>query len=315
MDPLSDVLSLLKPRSYRCRGVDIGGDLAFRFGHHEGIKCYAVMSGRCWLLMEGAPEAIELKTGDCIVLPKAAPRNSGVITLNGGGTCFIFGAHFLITSGHADLLTKALPLVIHISSETDKAELRWALDRMGTELRGEQPGALLLAQHLAYMILVQALRLHLEEKPPGLAGWLFALADNHISTAIRAIHDKPAHPWTLQALAHHAGMSRSQFSKRFREVVGATPMEYITRWRMLMASDRLSQKGAAIAQVALSAGYESERAFRKAFKKVMGCSPHRYISVQKQADKESSEDLRYEANLDIQIARENHFQPNGLTPP
>jgi AraC-like DNA-binding protein len=323
MDPLSDVLSLLKPRSYRCRGVDIGGDLAFRFGQHEGIKCYAVVSGRCWLLMESAPEAIELKMGDCVLLPKGAPfclatdpsvapvdgfdqlaahPGGGVATLNGGGACFMFGAHFLITSGHADLLTRLLPPVIHIRSEGDKAELSWALDRMRKELQGGQPGSLLLAQHLAYMILVQALRLHLEERPPGSVGWLFALADNHISRAISAIHDAPADPWTLQTLAHHAGMSRSQFSRRFREVVGATPMEYITRWRMLLASDRLSTSGDAISQVALSLGYESERAFRKAFKKVMGCSPHKYSSTPKRGDWGGTEDLRLESNLEVNFA-------------
>jgi len=319
MDPLTDVLSLLKPRNYRCRGVDIGGDLAFRFGRHHGIKCYAVVSGQCWLLMDGATEALELKAGDCVLLPTGAPfclatdpsvdpvvgfdqlaahQNGGVATLNGGGACFIFGAHFLITNGHADLLTKLLPSVIHINSETEKADLGWALDRIRKELRGGQPGSLLLAQHLAYMILVQALRLHLERKPPGSVGWLFALADKHISLAMSAIHDSPADPWTLQALAHRAGMSRSQFSRRFREVVGATPMEYLTRWRMLLASDRLNQRGEAIAQIAHSLGYESERAFRKAFKTVMGCSPHKYGRASKQAD---AGEFQLGSNFGLQI--------------
>src|SRR5271170_4255409 len=70
MDPLSDVLSLLKPRSYMFGGFDAGGDWSIRFGNYEGIKCYAVVSGECWLSVEGVPEAVRLKTGDCYLLPR-----------------------------------------------------------------------------------------------------------------------------------------------------------------------------------------------------------------------------------------------------
>jgi AraC-like DNA-binding protein len=126
------------------------------------------------------------------------------------------------------------------------------------------------------MMLVQALRLHLAEGASGGVGWLFALADKQMGAAIAAMHDDPKHQWTLQALAERAGMSRSTFALKFKETVGASPMEYLTRWRMLLAGDRLTNSGDPISVVARSLGYESESAFSTAFKRVMGCSPRQY---------------------------------------
>src|SRR5271155_4421902 len=73
MDPLSDVLSLLKVRSYIAGGLDVGGELSARFGPHDGIKCYAVVSGQCWLSVDGVPDAVRLETGDCFLLPHGRP--------------------------------------------------------------------------------------------------------------------------------------------------------------------------------------------------------------------------------------------------
>lgn len=144
------------------------------------------------------------------------------------------------------------------------------------ELREGQPGGFLVIQHLAHMMLVQALRLHLAEGIKGGVGWLFALADRQMSAAINAMHDDPARRWTLQDLAHRAGMSRSTFAEKFKEMVGASPMEYLTRWRMLLAGDRLVNSSDPVSVIALSLGYESESAFSTAFKRVLGCSPRQY---------------------------------------
>jgi AraC-like DNA-binding protein len=126
------------------------------------------------------------------------------------------------------------------------------------------------------MMLVQALRLHLAEGLKGGVGWLFALADNQMSVAIHSIHDTPAQRWTLQTLAQRAGMSRSTFALKFKQTVGASPMEYLTRWRMLLAGDKLVNSSDPVAAIALSVGYESESAFSTAFRRVMGCSPRQY---------------------------------------
>ncbi|HEV8028696.1 MAG TPA: AraC family transcriptional regulator [Stellaceae bacterium] len=297
MDPLSDVLSLLKPRSYIFGGFDAGGEWSIAFGQHEGIKCYAVASGECWLSVEGVPDAVRLKTGDCFLLPRGrpfhvasdlavtpveartlfpAPLNGGIAVLNGGGDFSTVGGHFALAGNHAGILLGMLPPIVHLRKESDKAALRWSMERMRQELREPQPGGFLIAQHLAYMMLVQALRLHLADGLQGGVGWLFALADKQMSAAIKAMHDDPAHRWTLEELAKRAGMSRSTFALKFKETVGWSPMDYLTRWRMLLAGDRLVNSSAAISVIARSFGYDSESAFRTAFKRVMGCAPRHY---------------------------------------
>src|SRR5580693_6841253 len=298
MDPLSDVLSLLKPRSYVSGGFDVGGRLSVQFGGHEGIKCYAVVSGQIWLAVQGVSDPVRLTTGDCFLLPRGWPfrlatdltappvdalsllanacRSGGVRIVNGGGECVVIGGHFALTGEHAGMLLGALPPIVHIRKESDKAAMRWSLERMRQELREPQPGGFLVAQHLAYMMLVQALRLHLAEGLKGGVGWIFALADKQMSAAINAMHDDPAHRWTLQELAEHAAMSRSTFALKFKETVGEPPLEYLTRWRMLLAGDKLVNSRDPVSAIALSLGYESESAFSKAFKRVMDCSPRQY---------------------------------------
>lgn len=297
MDPLSDVLSLLKPRSYVAGGFGVRGELSLQFPQHEGIKCYAVVSGQCWLAVEGVPDAMHLQTGDCFLLPRGRPFrlagdltmapvdaltfratawNGGIASSDGGGDCFLVGGHFALTGDHAGILLGMLPPVVHLRKESDKAALRWSLDRMMQELREPLPGSFLVAQHLAQMMLIQALRLYLAEGVSGGVGWLFALADKQMSAAINAIHDDPAHCWSVQELAERAVMSRSSFAQKFKETVGVPPMEYLTRWRMLLAGDRLTNSSDPISVIALSLGYESESAFSTAFKRVVGCSPRQY---------------------------------------
>jgi AraC-like DNA-binding protein len=204
------------------------------------------------------------------------PLNGGIASWNGGGDCFGVGGHFALGGDHAGILLGVLPPIVHIRKESDKATMRWSLERMRQELREPQPGGSLIAQQLACMILVQALRLHLAEGTKGGVGWLFALADKQMSAAMHSMHDDPSHRWTLQELAERVGMSRSTFALKFKQTVGASPMEYLTRWRMLLAGDRLANSSDPISIIALSLGYESESAFSTAFKRVMGCSPRQY---------------------------------------
>lgn len=297
MDPLSDVLSLLKPRSYLSASLDAGGSWSIQFPQHEGIKFNAVVSGECWLAVEGVPDAVCLKAGDCFLLPSGRPfrlasdltltpidadtifstaREGGRVLCNGGGDFLLVGSRFALTGDHANILLGVLPPIVRIRKESEQSALRWSLERMMQELHEQQPGNLLVAQHLAHMMLVQALRLHLAEGLSGSVGWLFALADRQIGAAISVMHENPAHRWTLQELAERACMSRSSFALKFKQTVGATPMEYLTRWRMLLAGDRLTNSSDSIFEIALSLGYESESAFSTAFKRMMGCSPRQY---------------------------------------
>jgi AraC-like DNA-binding protein len=297
MDPLSDVLSLLKLHSYACGGFDVGGDLCIQFLKHVGIKCYAVVSGQGWLLVEGVSDPVQLKAGDCFLLPRGRPfclaselglppvdfsalrgnaKNGTVSSYNGGGKFSVVGGHFALSANHASILLGVLPPVVHLQKELDKAVLRWSIERLMAELREPQPGSLLIAQHLAHMMLLQALRLHLSNASHGQVGWLFALADKQMGAAITALHEEPGHRWTLQELAERVGMSRSTFAQRFKDTVGESPMEYLTRWRMLVAGDKLINSTDPVSVISLALGYESEAAFSTAFKRVMGCSPRQY---------------------------------------
>jgi AraC-like DNA-binding protein len=297
MDPLSEVLALLKPQSLISGGFMVPGDMAIDFPKHQGIKCYAMLTGQCWLAVEGVPEPVLLHAGDCFILPRGLPfRIATDLSLEPvlytdafarlgmrreapeviAGARYIAGGFFRFTGGHAEILLHSLPPIVHIRREADKAAMRWSLERMREELRDPQPGGSLIAQQLAYMMLIQALRLHLADTSSAGPGWLSALSDRHMSIAITSMHNDPGHPWTLQSLAERVGMSRSVFALRFRETVGATPMEYLARWRMLLAADRLKNSSDRLSAIAQSLGYESESAFGKAFRRVMGCSPRKY---------------------------------------
>ena len=301
MDPLSDVLSLLKPRTYLTAGFDAGGDWAVQFDDQVGrIKCYAVISGGCFLSVGGIAEQVRLEAGDCFVLPSgrpfglgsdpslpatpaaevfARPRLDGVVVHNGGGDLYLAGSRFDVDGRHAQLLLRTLPPIIHLRAAGEQAAWRWSLDRLREEVRDDRPGAALMAHHLAHMMLVQALRLYLSEQAGNGVGWFFALADPKLARAIAAMHADPARPWTLAALGALAGMSRSIFAKRFRERVGETPVAYLTRWRMMLAAERLVTTRDPLAFTAHSLGYGSENAFNTAFKRVMGNSPRRYARV------------------------------------
>jgi AraC-like DNA-binding protein len=298
MDPLSDVLSLLKPRSHMSAGFDAAGDWSIQFpDQQESIKCGAVVSGACWLSVGGVADAVRLGSGDCFLLPSGRPfrlasdmavppvdavtvfssaRNGGIARHNGGGEFFLVSSRFALASDHAGILLRMLPPIVLIRQEPDQAALRWSVERMMQELRDQQAGGFLVIQHLAHMMLVQALRTHLAGGSSGGVGWLFALADRQMGAAISAMHDAPARRWTLQELAEHAGMSRSTFALKFKATVGSSPMEYLTRWRMLLAGDRLANSNDPVSVIALSLGYESESAFSTAFKRVMGYSPRQY---------------------------------------
>jgi len=297
MDPLSDVVSFLQLRSYRVGGFEAGGDWSVRFGPYEAIKCYAVTSGACWIAVEGAGEPIFLQQGDCFLLPHGLPfqiasnlalppddwrrhflgaEEGALVKLNDGAEVTVLGSHFQLAGPQAEMLIGMLPPVVHLHGETDREALRWAFDRMRRELTDRKPGGVLIAQQLASMIFVQALRLYLDESRG--VGWLFALSDKRVGAAIAAMHRQPARRWTVAALADEVGMSRSGFAARFGELVGDGPIEYLTRWRMVLAGRSL-KRGEPIGAVARSLGYESESAFGVAYKRVMGATPRRHARL------------------------------------
>lgn len=294
MDPLSDVLSLLKPQSSISAGLHIGGDWAVAFGAPDGIKFNTIVRGACWVTVDGDDSGPRrLEEGDCFLLTQGRPfRLASDLSLPAVDASIVYGrqaenadteavhdflligGRFSFTGDHAAVLFGALPPVIHIRRATVEASvLRWSLDQLTAEVRNLQPGGNLVAKHLAQIMLVQVLRLYLDSERPEGVGWFFALADPQIGRALGAIHADPARDWNLKALASLAGMSRTTFAERFHRRVGTTPMRYVIRWRMLIAGDRLRTTGDRLAEIAAALGYESESAFSTAFKRTMKVSP------------------------------------------
>ena len=109
------------------------------------------------------------------VFPPA--QAGGVVRWNGGGSVFLVGSRFTLAGQHADMLLGMLPPIVHIRKKQEQAALRWSIERMMQELHAEQAGNYLMAQHLAHMMLLQALRVHMTRGMEGSVGWLFALAD------------------------------------------------------------------------------------------------------------------------------------------
>lgn len=295
MDPLSDVLSLLRPRTAISAGLDAGGEWAIQFPAHEGIKFNTVMRGSCWVSVAGEAERLWIEAGDCFLLTRGLPflfatdnppppidsatiydyAVDGIATCNGGGDFFLIGGRFAFEGDHAGLLFGALPAIVHIRDATNQAAvLRWALEQLALELKQGSPGGALMADHLAQIMLLQVLRLWLASGKQ--SGWLGALADHRLTRALGAMHAEPQRRWTLVELAGLAGMSRTTFAERFRDVVGQTPLDYLASWRMRLAADRLHRSADSVAAIGFSVGYESEAAFSTAFRRVTGRTPMQY---------------------------------------
>lgn len=297
MDPLSELLSLLKLRSCVSGGFDAGGEFAVQFGQHEGIKFHVVVSGACWVSLEDTPKPVRIHEGEGFLLPHGkafrissdpslTPVNvrdilppvadGRIVVHNGGGDFLSVGGYFSLSEGQADLLLETLPAILPIRDTSDNEMLRWCVERMRRELSAGLPGDFVVAQQLATMILVQALRVHLSKKPSEGNGWLFALADPRLRAAIGAMHRDPGRRWTVETLAGEAAMSRTAFALRFKQIAGMTPMAYLTRWRMLQAAERLITSRQSLAEISSTLGYESEKSFSATFKRVMRCSPRQY---------------------------------------
>ena len=151
------------------------------------------------------------------------------------------------------------------------------MQALASEMAEQAPGSEVVATRLAEVLFIQVLRAHIASGPERNKGWLRAVFDPQMGTALSAIHDRVNTPWTVESLAEAAGMSRSAFAARFKELLGQTPLEYVTEWRMQKAMQLLEQRDKKLIDVARSVGYESDAAFSKAFKRVVGANPGEYL--------------------------------------
>ena len=293
VDPLSEVLALLKPEIMGFRGLDAGEVWALRYEAARGIQAFSIRSGQFWIAIDGS-DPIELVGGDFIVVAGTtgftmysrpdAPQTcayeffssfpvgeTGV--LGGGGESSGIGGFFDLGGEQLDGIVELLPPLIHIEQESARVWLGFLTERLMTELRSPSIGSALIGTHLAQMLLIESLRAFLGSDPAQATGWLCALSDRQLGAAISAIHAAPARRWTVEDLAREAGMSRTSFAVRFKEVVGRSPIEYLNDWRMAMAADRLAAGDVRVSTLRRDLGYESDSAFTAAFKRRFGDSP------------------------------------------
>jgi AraC-like DNA-binding protein len=167
----------------------------------------------------------------------------------------------------------ALPPAAVVRAGTGGPGLRTALGLLADELVTDGPGHQTLLDRLLDLLLVGALRAHLADPAAARPGWHRALDDPPVAAALARLHDDPAHPGTVAALAAEAGLSRAAFARRFAAAVGQPPLGYLTHWRMRLAEERLRDPGTTLAAVAREVGYGSEFAFSAAFKRERGVAP------------------------------------------
>jgi AraC-like DNA-binding protein len=172
-------------------------------------------------------------------------------------------------------LLTSLPSVIHLSAAGPHATTGWLgtlLNIAVNESGRARPGGENVLARLSELMFVETIRRYIETLPPAQTGWLAGLRDPVVGQALAALHGEASEPWTVERLARVVGLSRSVLAERFAEMVGQPPMQYLALWRMQLAS-RLLVDGGQVAAVAGAVGYESEAAFSRAFKKLVGQAP------------------------------------------
>jgi transcriptional regulator GlxA family with amidase domain len=317
MDPLTDIFRIVQVRAaVQCRieatapwglshsaAVSSTGDVrldALGISLEEAASFAMISRGSCWLTVDGTPDSILLTAGDCFLVAPGkyytlrddphtpainlcdAPvlEDNHVVCYGGGGapTTIIAG---LIHFGAASLksITQLLPELVLIRSEqASNIGLDTIFQLLTTEMTGQQPAYGLVSTRLAEVLFIQALRAQISNSvPTSNPGWLRAIFDPKIGAAMRQFHDAVEQPWTVKSLASAAGMSRSAFALRFKQLLGQSPLEYVTQWRMQKAIQLLGDANRKLADIAQQIGYDSDAAFNKAFKRVIGNTPRGYV--------------------------------------
>ena len=170
-------------------------------------------------------------------------------------------------------LINALPPQLHLRAGALGAWTMQLLDQAVAESRERRAGSAAILERASEFVFVDAARRYLESLPPGASGWLGALRDRHVGQAISLLHERPADPWSVEELGRQVGLSRSALHERFVELTGQAPMQYLTNWRMQLGAGLLRQGHVKVATVAQEVGYESEAAFARAFKRLVGQPP------------------------------------------
>jgi AraC-like DNA-binding protein len=297
VDPLGRVLFDLRIRgTFYCR-VELTEPWGLEMPAFDGCMSFHVVTeGSCLLEVDGSQ--VLLRSGDLALVPHGrghvlrsseSARVAGradllpqellgehysVMRLGGGGARagLVCGVVEPDRPGAAHLVD-LLPPVLHLGGEGTERPgwLPVLLGLLTDEVRHERPGAEAVVTRLADVVVIQAIRAWIDDGGTG-PGWLRALRDPQVGRAVALVHRSPGDPWTLERLAREARMSRSAFAARFTELAGEPAMHYVTRWRMHLATVAL-EGGAGAGELARRLGYESEAAFSRAYKRVVGVPP------------------------------------------
>jgi AraC-like DNA-binding protein len=281
------------------------------------ISYHVVTEGRCFANLVGAPplevaagEVVVFTRGDAHVMASAPGMRAPVVSTAAFEALRKSGTPFALEyGGEGDVATRLvcgflgcearpfnpllenLPPVIKAggSHVDDGGWLGQFVRLAAAESSGPRAGSAGVLARLSELMFIEAVRQYLETLPAGQVGWLAGLRDPSVGKALSLMHADPAHRWTLDALAREAGLSRSALAERFAAFVGMPPMQYLARWRMQIAAERLAGGRDNIAAIAADAGYGSEAAFSRAFKKLVGMPPSDWRSRRDKSTAEASD--------------------------
>ncbi len=191
-----------------------------------------------------------------------------------GPTSARFVCGYLACDAHPfNPLIEALPRVIVTNAGDGDRVARCVRPPRSDRVRRERAGGESVLARLSELMFIEVVRRHLETQSDHQAGWLAGLRDPFVGKALSLMHGAPTRDWTIQELARLVGQSRSVLAERFTALVGIPPMHYLAKWRIQIASGLLRDRNANVAAVAAEAGYASEAAFSRAFKKIVGVPP------------------------------------------
>jgi len=177
-------------------------------------------------------------------------------------------------------LVAALPRILHLPASRAGDWVARVIDQAVAESHERRPGGEAVLERLAEMMFVDSARRYLDGLPDDATGWLAGLRDRFVGKALALMHETPEHDWTVEDLARDVGLSRSAFHDRFVQYVGQPPMQYLANWRMQVGTRMLRESNRKVASIALEVGYDSEAAFSRAFKRLMGVPPAAWRKAQ-----------------------------------